>query len=76
MTQQIPVNNSEALLSYLIGLAGTGQKNWFGYQQQRLAGTDLAYRIAAQHANTMKPKEIVEFVIELNNEIYEKILKG
>jgi hypothetical protein len=76
MTQTPQANNSEALLSYLIGLAGTGQKNWFGYQQQRLAGTDLAYRIAAQHANTMTPKQIVQFVIELNDEIYEKILKG
>lgn len=74
MTQQ--TNNSDALLTYLIGLNATGQKNWFGFQQQRLAGIDLAYRIAVAHADKMKPVEIIRFVVELNNEIYDKMLKG
>jgi hypothetical protein len=74
MTQQ--TNNSDALLNYLISLNATGQKNWFGFQQQRLAGIDLAYRIAVAHANTMSPTEVIKYVVELNNEIYDKMLKG
>jgi hypothetical protein len=74
MTQQI--NNSDALLTYLISLNATGQKNWFGFQQQRLAGIDLAYRIAVAHADKMTPSEVIKYVVELNNEIYDKMLKG
>ena len=70
------INNSDALLTFLIEQASGGQKNWFGWQQQRLAGVDLAYRIAVAHADKMTPQEIVAFVIELNNTIYNKILKG
>ena len=70
------INNSDALLTFLIEQASGGQKNWFGWQQQRLAGVDLAYRIAVAHADKMTPQEIVEFVIDLNNTIYNKILKG
>ena len=73
MTQ---INNSDALLNYLVHLAGTGQKNWFGFQQQRLTGIDLAYRIAVAHADKMTPQDVIRFVIELNNEIYDKMLKG
>jgi hypothetical protein len=73
MTQHI--NGSDALLNYLIGLSATGQKNWFGFQQQRLTGIDLAYRIAVAHADKMTPSEVVNFVIDLNNEIYNKMLQ-
>jgi hypothetical protein len=70
------INNSNALLTFLISQSNTGQKNWFGYQQQRVAGVDLAYRIAEAHADKMTPEQIVNFVIDLNNTIYNKILKG
>lgn len=70
------INNSEALLNFLIEQASGGQKNWFGWQQQRLAGVDLAYRIAVAHADTMTPEQIVQFVLDLNSAIYNKILKG
>jgi hypothetical protein len=70
------LNNSDALLNFLINQVNTGQKNWFGFQQQRLAGVDLAYRIAALHADKLTPQEVVDYVIELNNTIYNKILKG
>jgi hypothetical protein len=69
-------NNSEALLNYLVTLTQTGQKNWFGFQQQRVAGIDLAYRIASSHADKMTPDEVVNYVIELNNSIYNKMIKG
>ena len=69
-------NNSEALLNYLVTLTQTGQKNWFGFQQQRVAGIDLAYRIASLHADKMTPDEVVNYVVELNNSIYNKMIKG
>lgn len=74
MTQ--PQNNSDALLSYLIKQSDSGQKNWFGYLQQRVAGINLAHQIAANHANTMTPDEVVSYVVLLNNTIYNKIIKG
>jgi hypothetical protein len=74
MTQ--PINNSDALLGYLINQSNSGQKNWFGYPQQRVAGINLAHQIAANHANTMTPNEVVDYVVLLNNTIYNKIIKG
>ena len=68
-------NNSEALLNYLIQQASL-QKNWFGFLEQRIAGVDLAYKIAAVHADKLSPKQIVNYVKELNDEIYEEILKA
>jgi hypothetical protein len=41
MTTQI--NNSDDLLSYLVSQAGSGQKNWFGFAQQRLTGINLSH---------------------------------
>ncbi|CAB4126854.1 hypothetical protein UFOVP79_28 [uncultured Caudovirales phage] len=72
----IKETNTEALLNYLVTQTQTGQKNWFGFQQQRVAGIDLAYRIAALHADKMTPDEVVNFVVELNNSIYNKMIKG
>ena len=69
-------NNSEALLNYLITQANSGTKNWFGFQQQRLAGIHLAYEIAKNHADKMTPEEVAEYVINLNNAIYSKVIKG
>jgi len=71
MTQH---NNSEALLAYLVMQANTGAKNWFGFQQQRIAGITLAYRMAERHADKMTPDEITEYVVKLNNSIYRNII--
>lgn len=68
-------NNSEALLQYLISQSSS-QKNWFGFLEQRIAGVDLAYKIAANHADKLTPEYIVDFVKRLNDEIYENILKA
>jgi len=70
------IQNNNDLLSYLISQAGSGNKNWFGYSQQRLTGIDVAYKIAINHADTMTPEEVVEYVIKLNNTIHSKIIKG
>ena len=70
------IQNSHDLLSYLVTLSHSGNKNWFGFPQQRIAGIHLAYEIAKLHADKMTPEEIVEYVIKLNNVIFVKILRG
>lgn len=69
-------NNSDALLNYIATQANSGNKNWFGFPQQRVAGIDTAYRIAVMHADKMTPDEVVDYVVRLNNAIYNKIIKG
>jgi hypothetical protein len=70
------IQNSNDLLSYLVTLAQTGQKNWFGFPQQRIAGIHLAYEISKIHADKMSPEEVVDYVVRLNNAIFSKLLKG
>ena len=70
------IENNKDLLSYLISQSSSGQKNWFGFHQQRITGINLAYDIARYHADKMSPQDIVDFVISLNNQIYQKIIKG
>lgn len=67
-------NNSEALLQYIVTQANSGNKNWFGFQQQRIAGINLAYKLAERHADKMTPDEITEYVVKLNNSIYRNII--
>jgi hypothetical protein len=73
MTQ---ITTADDLLNYIVSQASSGNKNWFGFQQQRILGTHLAYEIAKLHANTMTPDEVVDYAIQLNNKIYFKIIKG
>jgi hypothetical protein len=68
-------NNSDELLTYLIAQVNTGAKNWFGFQQQKIAGIYLAYRMAEAHGTNMKPEDIAEYVHKLNNAIYKRIIK-
>ena len=67
--------STQDLLAYLVTQANSGQKNWFGFQQQKIMGINLCYSIAANHANSMTPDEITEYVCNLNNSIYQKIIK-
>lgn len=76
MTFQVKNSNDLSYLPYLIEQSETGQKNWFGWHQQKLIGIDAAYKIAVNHADKMTPDEIVNFVLELNNRVYDKIIKG
>lgn len=69
-------NNSEALINYLVTQANSGQKNWFGFQQQRIAGIHIAYEIAKRHADKMSPEEVADYANRLNNAIYNKLIKG
>lgn len=70
------IQSSNDLLSFLISQANSGQKNWFGFQQQRIAGINMCYEMAKYHGDKFTPDEIVEYVISLNNKIYHKIIKG
>lgn len=70
------IQSSNDLLSYLVNQAGSGTKNWFGFQQQRIAGINLAYEIAARHADKMTPDEIAQYVVNLNNSIYKTIIEN
>lgn len=72
----VDIKSTNDLLSFLMSQASSGQKNWFGFLEQRIAGVDLVYKIAANHADKMTPQDIVAFVKELNDEIYEQILKA
>jgi hypothetical protein len=69
-------NASQDLLNYLIAQANSGQKNWFGFQQQRIAGINVAYEIAKNHADKMTPEQCAEYALKLNNAIYSKLVKG
>jgi len=74
MTTQINSNND--LLNYLVTQANSGQKNWFGFAQQRLTGISLAHEIAKNHADKLTPEEAVDYAVKLNNAIYQKIIKA
>jgi len=69
-------NNSEALINYLVSQSNSGSKNWFGFQQQRVAGIHLAYEIAKHHADKMSPEECADYAVRLNNAVYNKLIKG
>lgn len=73
MTTQIKNNND--LLGYLIEQSLMTPKGWFSFSQQKITGITLAHAIAANHADKMTPSEIVQYVIDLNNEIYNSIIK-
>jgi hypothetical protein len=70
------IENSTDLLSYLLSQASSGTKNWFGFAQQRITGIYLAHEIAKYHADKLSPDEISDYVIKLNNSIYQKLIKS
>jgi hypothetical protein len=70
------IQSSNDLLGFLISQSNSGVKNWFGFQQQRIAGINTAYEIAKIHADTLSPEEVVDYVVKLNNAIYQKMIKN
>ncbi len=68
------IQNTNDLLAFLERQAEQRQ-DWFGWRQQKLTAITLVHEIAARHANTMSPHEIVDFVMSLNQLIYNKIIK-
>lgn len=72
----IDIKNSDDLLAFIVTQSQTGNKAWFGFQQQRIVGIFMCYEMAKIHGYKMSPEEIVDYVISLNNKIYSKIIKG
>jgi hypothetical protein len=70
------IQSSNDLLGFLISQSNSGVKNWFGFQQQRIAGINTAYEIAKIHADKLSPEEVVDYVVRLNNAIYQKMIKN
>lgn len=68
------VKDSNDLLNFLVAQAGAS-KNWFGFPQQKMTAIVLAHEIASKHADKMTPTEVVDYVIELNNLLYLKMIK-
>ena len=69
------IKDSNDLLSFLVSQAGS-RKDWFGFTQQRITSIALAHDIASNHADKMTPAEAVEYAIELNQQIYDKIIQN
>jgi hypothetical protein len=70
------INTSKDLLSFIVGQSQSGNKNWFGFAQQRIVGINTAYEMAIKHGDKMTPEEIVEYVVNLNNCIFQKLIKA
>jgi hypothetical protein len=75
MTQQTTIQNTGDLLSFLAKQSET-RKDWFGFMQQRMTAVTLAHEIAKHHAHHMSPGEVVAYALALNQEIFNKIIKG
>lgn len=68
------IQNNTDLLGFLLQQA-EARKDWFGFSQQRLTAISLAHDVAKNHADKMSPSEIVQFALDLNEEIYQRIVK-
>jgi two-component sensor histidine kinase len=70
------ITSENDLLRYLAQRADSGEKQWFGRMQQRVTGITLAHEIAANHADKMTPEQVANYVVDLNNQIFKKIVIG
>jgi hypothetical protein len=68
------IKDNTDLLSFLVSQADSS-KNWFGFTQQRITAIALAHDIARHHADKMTPEQAVQYAIDLNQAVYEKIIK-
>jgi hypothetical protein len=76
MTKPHEVKSENDLLNYLHDRMSSGDKNWFGFPEQRLTGVALAHEIAARHADKFTPEQVVDYVVKLNNAIYTNMMRG
>lgn len=68
-------NGSPDLLNFLLAQASE-RKDWFSFSTQRITSIALAHEIAAQHADKLTPSEIVDYAVQLNQQIYDKIIQN
>lgn len=69
------IKNTNDLLNFLIQRASSGDKNWFGFPEQRMTSIALAHDIAKVHADKMTPEEVVRYAVELNEAIYRFVIR-
>ena len=69
------IKNTNDLLGFLV-TQSEARKDWFGFHQQRMTAVTLAHEIARNLADKMTPEEVVNYALELNSQIYHKIIKG
>jgi hypothetical protein len=70
----VTVKDNSDLLNFLVTQADS-RKDWFGFTQQRLTAVALAHDIARNHADKLTPAQAVQYALNLNEEIYHKIIK-
>jgi hypothetical protein len=68
------IKDSNDLLGFLVSQADTGNKQWFGFLQQKIIGITLAHQIATNHADKLTPSQVVDYVLELNNELFQRVI--
>lgn len=68
------IKDNSDLLNFLVTQADS-RKDWFGFTQQRITAVALAHDIARVHADKLSPSQVVQYAIELNEQIYHKIIK-
>ena len=68
------IKDNSDLLNFLVTQADS-RKDWFGFTQQRITAVALAHDIARVHADKLSPQQAVQYAIELNEQIYHKIIK-
>lgn len=71
----IEIKNADDLLEFIVLQSKSGNKAWFGFQQQRIVGIYMCYEIAKNHADKFSPDEIVDYVSALNNAVFKKMIK-
>lgn len=69
------IQNTNDLLNFLIHRAKSGDKNWFGFSEQRMTAITLAHDIAKIHADKMTPEEVVKYAIDINEAIYRLVIR-
>jgi len=70
------IQDTNDLLKFLVNQMESGNKQWFGFLQQKITGINLAHQIAARHADKMTPDDIIDYVQELNNKLFKRLIKG
>jgi hypothetical protein len=69
------INSNNDLLGFLVMKMASDKKDWFGFPEQRVTGINLVHEIAKNHADKMSPTEVVLYVKELNDAIYNGFIK-
>ena len=70
------VDNHSDLLNFIIEQSSSGEKDWFGYTQQKIVGVYIAFALAVEHGDKLTPDEIVDYVNSLNNAVFKKLIIG